>query len=1040
MAGLGNLSSAFERMQMDSPTSNESAGSSSTTSMSHSSNSRSNSSASRNSSVSRNSSTSRCSRANHSSVHDWDGTSGNHRGSIDTLNTSIHDDYECVERHDCLTELDKVPWGERHITRILQVERTRQIIKTVPYDVIQRVSYLLQRPLVRIAKEAQRLSVMYGKCTKNEIHTAIKLILSQPLAEVCLSSSLRALSLYQMSSECYQKSKKSRSELIFPVGRFYRWLVDTKISLRVHSHAAVYLAACMETLVLEIFCRACVDYERSDGELSMAVLEYGIANDMNLWGIMQPFEHLICGRNSSGVVTLSSSSTTISTLSSSTLSSSSCSRGSEHSRGKSSCRGCEIKTNGSLQEISKAVEQSLLATCVGSIAELGDLVCRAMHYQQGRQKIPSNLNGRQSTTWSPSALHTLYYFMRCSQLEYSDNPNVDPPMIQLNPERPYTVLPPLIEWIRVSTTHCEHRLSCIVDSDNVRQAARLLLPGIDCPVRPLSTDEVLCSSRHLNAHQSALRFQQDLGFKMLACGRADLVSEAVLLLGKDGINSISEQGLTALMFACSRGDEAMVQILIKNGADVDQSVPSQHTTYPYIHPAIRHWTALSFAVINGNVSVVQLLLGAGANVHGSVDISGDNYTETPLQLASSAGNYEIVSLLLSKGGDPYLTTVHRNGITTKGHNNSFALAAANGHRNVLRKLLEQPRSVKSTDILSLEEILAEGNEPEPMVPKMPKLRRSGSKSKITLALQEAMYHSCEHGYLDMSMELRSLGVPWTLHCWTESLSTAKQLHRLAIIQCLLRDFGSIRLEEYNEEFVEEGLTLMFDILRQCRNDVISQQLSSIFSSLFGDDPIPGIRVVNTPPSARIGSHYVNNQEMSDVIFMVEGKPFYAHKIVLVTASKRFKAMLSDKFTEGNQPCIEISDFSYNIFKLVMQYLYFGSSEGLKVEPVEVLELLAASSFFMVEPLQQYCEMLCSRMLNIETATIIYKHAKLYSSEVLQEYCHSYFLANFPELFTKNESFRQHMFPSKASSQDLLASLQDTLAHRLYMRFQKTTTV
>ena len=55
--------------------------------------------------------------------------------------------------------------------------------------------------------------------------------------------------------------------------------------------------------------------------------------------------------------------------------------------------------------------------------------------------------------------------------------------------------------------------------------------------------------------------------------------------------------------------------------------------------------------------------------------------------------------------------------------------------------------------------------------------------------------------------------------------------------------------------------------------------------------------------------------MSDVTFMVEGKPFYAHKIVLVTASKRFKAMLSDRFTEGNQPCIEITDFSYNIFKV-----------------------------------------------------------------------------------------------------------------------------
>ncbi|XP_038054235.1 ankyrin repeat and BTB/POZ domain-containing protein BTBD11-like [Patiria miniata] len=297
MAGIGTLNSAFERMQMASPSSYESGGSSSA-SMSHSSNSRSNSSASRNSSISRNSSASRCSRANHSTGHDWDGA---HRGSLDTLNTSVAEEFlEYGERLDRLTELDKVPWGERHVARVLQTDRVRQIIKAIPYDVIQRLSYLLQRPLVRIAKEAQRLSLAYGKCTKNEIHTAIKLILSQPLSEVCLSAALRALSLFQMSSECCQDSKKTRAGLTFPVGRFYRWLVDTKVSTRVDNHAAVYLAACMETLMVETFCRACVDYERSDGELTLAVLEYGIANDMNLWGILQPFEYLICGRNSSG--------------------------------------------------------------------------------------------------------------------------------------------------------------------------------------------------------------------------------------------------------------------------------------------------------------------------------------------------------------------------------------------------------------------------------------------------------------------------------------------------------------------------------------------------------------------------------------------------------------------------------------------------------------------------------------------------------------------------------------------------------------------
>lgn len=94
-------------------------------------------------------------------------------------------------------------------------------------------------------------------------------------------------------------------------------------------------------------------------------------------------------------------------------------------------------------------------------------------------------------------------------------------------------------------------------------------------------------------------------------------------------------------------------------------------------------------------------------------------------------------------------------------------------RNVLRKLLTQPQQVKD-DVLSLEEILAEGVEDEtagicPFVHLSPLPNSSNGplpmpevgiprlcKARMK-ALQEASYYSAEHGYLDVTMELHAMG-------------------------------------------------------------------------------------------------------------------------------------------------------------------------------------------------------------------------------------------------------------------------------------------
>lgn len=100
-----------------------------------------------------------------------------------------------------------------------------------------------------------------------------------------------------------------------------------------------------------------------------------------------------------------------------------------------------------------------------------------------------------------------------------------------------------------------------------------------------------------------------------------------------------------------------------------------------------------------------------------------------------------------------------------------------------------------------------------------------------------------------------------------------------------------------------------------QNEGTSLLLADIFSSCYGKEAIKEIRDTSISGGARIDPKFVNNPELSDVQFRVEGRVFYAHKIILVNASARFKQMLSSKFCEGNPPIVQIHDIRYDIFEV-----------------------------------------------------------------------------------------------------------------------------
>lgn len=175
----------------------------------------------------------------------------------------------------------------------------------------------------------------------------------------------------------------------------------------------------------------------------------------------------------------------------------------------------------------------------------------------------------------------------------------------------------------------------------------------------------------------------------------------------------------------------------------------------------------------------------------------------------------MVSLLLAHGAHPFLSTQPKDTLcysasSQRGCYSSISVAAAHGQRAILQKLLSQPMAPVTKEVLSLEEMLAEGSSTSRSSP----VNSAPQFSKTQLkALQEAMYHSTENNHLDITIEIRSLGVPWTLYCWMHSLGAAHEARLDCVIDQLLQDFLQVCPDDYSPQFVQECLPLLFNIFR-----------------------------------------------------------------------------------------------------------------------------------------------------------------------------------------------------------------------------------
>ncbi|GER24832.1 ARM repeat protein interacting with ABF2 [Striga asiatica] len=148
------------------------------------------------------------------------------------------------------------------------------------------------------------------------------------------------------------------------------------------------------------------------------------------------------------------------------------------------------------------------------------------------------------------------------------------------------------------------------------------------------------------------------------------------------------------------------------------------------------------------------------------------------------------------------------------------------------------------------------------------------------------------------------------------------------------------------------------------------------------------------PQVYLGEQFVNNPTLSDVTFLVEGKQFYAHRICLLASCDAFRAMFDGGYRERDAKDVEIPYIRWDIFKLMMRYIYTGSVD---VSLDIAQELLMAADQYLLQGLKHLCEYAIAQDISVENVSIMIELSEAYNALSLRHACILFILEKFDNL-------------------------------------------
>lgn len=145
---------------------------------------------------------------------------------------------------------------------------------------------------------------------------------------------------------------------------------------------------------------------------------------------------------------------------------------------------------------------------------------------------------------------------------------------------------------------------------------------------------------------------------------------------------------------------------------------------------------------------------------------------------------------------------------------------------------------------------------------------------------------------------------------------------------------------------------------------------------------------------------INNDEFSDVVFIVEGQAIHAHRAILSARSEHFRAMFASGMRESREETIHLQQLRLPVFLALLEFMYADNVTG---NPHIAIELYAAADLYTLDRLKKICEALVHRAINVDNAATFLQAADELNCDRLRHICVSFIVRHF-DTVTKTQGF------------------------------------